>query len=76
MLDLLAIYLLFKSKKLGVLLTLTIMISGVFVNSLAYYSLNVISDPLSLQLQTLFLGFCIGSSLWLIKAPNKNLMAS
>lgn len=65
--DLLAVYFLLRIRKVGVLLTLAIMLSNVIINSLAYYSLNVISDPLPLQLQTLFFGFCLGSSPWLIK---------
>ncbi|MEL0639241.1 hypothetical protein V6260_01300 [Pseudoalteromonas aliena] len=65
LLDLFAVLLLIKYRKAGVLLTFLIMISDVYVNSLAYYSLNIIIDPIALQLQTLFLGFCVGSSLWL-----------
>jgi len=65
-LDFLAVFLLFKYRSQGVLLTLTIMLSNVIVNSIAFYSLGVISDAGSLQLQTLFFGFCLGSAflLW------------
>ncbi|MEK0161108.1 hypothetical protein WLQ65_18530 [Pseudoalteromonas piscicida] len=64
--DLVAVFLLLKYRLQGVLLTLAIMLSNVIVNSIAYYSLEVISDAWSLQLQTLFFGFCLGSAflLW------------
>lgn len=65
-LDFLAIFLLLKHYKYGIILTIGIMLSNVIVNSLAFYSLGFISDSLPLQLQTLFLGFCLGSAflLW------------
>ena len=67
-LDLLAVFLLLKYRLQGILLTLTIMFSNVLVNSIAYYSLGVISDAWSLQLQTLFFGFCLGSTFLLWRA--------
>lgn len=70
--DLLAVYLLVKLRKFGIVLTLLIMVSDVVINSMAYYSLQIIRDPMSLQLQTLFLGFCIGSCIWLWKDKSAN----
>lgn len=65
--DLLAVYLLIKYRNTGLFLTLALMSSNVVINSIAYYSLGVIKDPVALQLQTLFLGFCLGSFTWLKK---------
>ncbi|RUO27135.1 hypothetical protein CWE09_07735 [Aliidiomarina minuta] len=66
LLDFLAVFLLWKNRKWGILLTIAIMISNVAVNSLALHPLGVISESLPLQLQSLFLGFCLGSAylLW------------
>lgn len=69
--DIVAVYLLIKYRNAGLLLTLAIMFSDVAINSIAFYSLNVISDSSALQLQTLFLGFCIGSSIWLWQSKTK-----
>ena len=69
--DIVAVYLLVKCRNAGLVLTLVIMLSDVVINSFAFYSLNVISDSSALQLQTLFLGFCIGSSIWLWQSNNK-----
>lgn len=69
--DIVAVYLLVKYRNAGLVLTLAIMFSDVIINSIAFYSLNVISDSYALQLQTLFLGFCIGSSIWLWQSKNK-----
>ena len=41
------------------------MFSDVAINSTVSSSIEVILDGINLQLQTLFLGFCIGSSGWL-----------
>ncbi|WP_444956784.1 hypothetical protein [Microbulbifer sp. ZKSA002] len=65
--DFLAVYLLLKRRKHGITLTLLIMISDVVINSAAYYSMQIINDPVALQLQTLFLGFCLGACMWLWK---------
>ncbi|UDM63518.1 hypothetical protein KIJ96_21405 (plasmid) [Pseudoalteromonas piscicida] len=70
--DFLAIYILLKNRNLGVILTLIIMISDVVINSAAYYSMQVIKDPIALQLQTLFLGFCLGACMWLWKSNSSN----
>lgn len=66
LLDLLAALLLWKVRKLGILLTIAIMLSNVIINSIAVHAMGVISETLPLQLQTLFLGFCLGSAylLW------------
>lgn len=63
--DLLAVYLLVKYRKAGLVLTLIIMFSDVVINSTVGSSIEVIFGGMNLQLQTLFLGFCIGSSGWL-----------
>ncbi|MEZ7204892.1 hypothetical protein [Pseudoalteromonas sp. DY56-GL79] len=63
--DLVAVFLLVKYRRAGIALTLLIMLSDVAINSFAFYTLNIISDSFPLQLQTLFLGFCIGASIWL-----------
>ena len=65
-LDFLAVILLWKKRNWGILLTIAIMISNVAINALALYSWGVISESLPLQLQSLFLGFCLGSAylLW------------
>lgn len=60
-LDLFAVFLLLKYRLQGIFLTLAIMSGNVLVNSVAYYSLGIISDAWPLQLQTLFFGFCLGS---------------
>lgn len=66
LLDFLAVLLLWKKRKLGILLTIAIMVSNVAINSLALHSLGVFSESLPLQIQSLFLGFCLGSAylLW------------
>ena len=65
--DLLAAYLLVRQRKLGLILTLVIMVMDVGVNSYAAYELDLFSAFWPLQLQTLFLGFSLGSVgfLWL-----------
>ncbi|WP_245921693.1 hypothetical protein [Bowmanella denitrificans] len=67
-LDLVAVLLLLKWRKPGILLTLGIMLSDVTINSIAFYSLGVLPESWPLQLQTLFLGFCLGSA-WLLWKP-------
>ncbi|MCK8120533.1 MULTISPECIES: hypothetical protein [Pseudoalteromonas] len=69
--DIVAVYLLIKWRNAGLVLTLVIMLSDVAINSVAFYLLNVLSDSSALQLQTLFLGFCIGSSIWLWQSKSK-----
>jgi hypothetical protein len=61
--DLIAAILLFLCPRVGALLTLTIIVSDVGVNSYAVYGLGYNSwlSFLSLQLQTAFLGFVLGS---------------
>ena len=70
-LDLLAVFLLIKYRNLGIILTLCIMVSNIVINSIAVYWLHVISERLPLQLQTLFLGFCLGSAYWLWESKRK-----
>ena len=63
--DLLAVYLLTKNRKIGLSIALIIMVSNVAINSYAYYVLESISTSFPLQIQTLFLGFCFGVTPWL-----------
>ena len=69
--DIVAVYLLVKHRNVGLMLTLIIMFSDVAINSFAFYYLSIVSDSFALQLQTLFLGFCIGSSIWLWQPNTK-----
>jgi hypothetical protein len=63
--DFIAAILLFVRPRAGALLTLVIIVSDVGVNSYAVYGLGYNSwlSFLSLQLQTAFLGFVLGSFL-------------
>jgi hypothetical protein len=65
--DFIAVVLLFWRPRLGIALTLLIMISDVSINSYALYGLNLIQYPFALELQALFLGFVVGSApfVWL-----------
>jgi hypothetical protein len=65
-LDLLAAFLLWRQRRLGLALTVTIMLSDVVVNSFVTYVLKLSASFAPLQLQTLFLGFVLGcvSFLW------------
>ncbi len=74
--DLLAVYLLVKYRKAGLVLTLVIMFSDVAINSTVGSSIEVILAGMNLQLQTLFLGFCIGSSGWLWQLKAKSNVAN
>lgn len=65
--DLLVVYLLIYKLRAGLILGLLIMFSDVAINSYAYYVLDILSDVLSLQLQSIFLGFTIASSIALWK---------
>jgi hypothetical protein len=67
-LDLLAATLLFIQPKAGLLLTLVIIVSDVGINSYVRYSVRSEGwyGEVSLQLQTLFLGFVLGSFAFLV----------
>jgi hypothetical protein len=66
--DVLAVYLLLRHLRLGLTLTLIIMVLDVGINSYAAYGLDLFPHSWlwPLQLQTLFLGFSLGSAgfLW------------
>jgi len=62
LLDSTAVFLLWKRRNLGILLTTAIMLADVAVNSYASYGLGIAFQSFApLQAQTLFLGFVIGS---------------
>lgn len=61
-LDFIAVFLLWKSRNAGVLLTTAIMCADVAVNSYASYGLGIVFQSFApLQAQSLFLGFVLGS---------------
>lgn len=65
--DFIAVFLLLKHRTLGVWFTLVLMLSNVVINSVALYSLEVITEAWPLQFQTLFFGFCLGSVYLLLR---------
>ena len=73
LLDLLAVYLLIKHRRTGLVLLLLIMLSSVGFNSYAHYGLGVLESSGQLQWQTLLLGFSIGVSIWLWNSQKQRL---
>ncbi len=69
--DLLAVYLLIRRRRLGLVLTLVILTTNVIFNSHANYTLEILNNSLALQMKTLFLGFTFGVSIWLWSANSK-----
>lgn len=67
-LDLLAVYLLIRYRRLGLVLLLVILFTNVIFNSHAQYTLEILDNHTALQMKTLFLGFSIGVSVWLWNA--------
>ncbi|MGR5131746.1 hypothetical protein [Vibrio alfacsensis] len=65
LLNIVAVYLLIKHRRSGIVLMLFIMLSKVAFNSYAHYALGVLESSRLLQWQTLLLGFSIGVSIWL-----------
>ncbi|WP_211919948.1 hypothetical protein [Vibrio sp. B1REV9] len=63
--DLLAVYLLIKHRRSGLILLLFILLTSVGFNSYAHYGLGILENAGKLQWQTLLLGFSIGVSFWL-----------
>lgn len=59
--DPLAIFLLWKKRRIGLFVLLVIMMTDVAINSYAFYVLKLTVFNIFLQLQTLFLGFVIGT---------------
>jgi uncharacterized membrane protein len=64
-LDLLAVYLLIRYRRVGIILMLVILGTNVIFNTHALYTLEILDNRTALQLKTLFLGFSIGVSIWL-----------
>ncbi|EGQ8797855.1 hypothetical protein DZF84_09560 [Vibrio parahaemolyticus] len=68
LLDLLAVYLLVKHRRVGLVLMLLILMTNVIFSSHAHYTLEVLDNNVALQMKTLFLGFSLGVSIWLWNA--------
>ncbi|TOQ33882.1 hypothetical protein CGG97_13375 [Vibrio parahaemolyticus] len=68
LLDLLAMYLLVKHRRVGLVLMLLILMTNVIFSSHAHYTLEVLDNNVALQMKTLFLGFSLGVSIWLWNA--------
>ncbi|TOB85137.1 hypothetical protein CGH28_05890 [Vibrio parahaemolyticus] len=68
LLDLLAVYLLVKHRRVGVVLMLLILMTNVIFSSHAHYTLEILDNNVALQMKTLFLGFSLGVSIWLWNA--------
>ncbi len=66
--DLLAVYLLIRHRRVGLVLMLIILLTNVIFNSHAHYSLEILHNSTALQMKTLFLGFSIGVTIWLWSA--------
>ncbi|NCM89021.1 hypothetical protein FP736_15830 [Vibrio parahaemolyticus] len=65
LLDLLAVYLLVKHRRVGLVLMLLILMTNVIFSSHAHYTLEILDNNVALQMKTLFLGFSLGVSIWL-----------
>lgn len=65
-LDPLAVVLLIKVRRSGLILAILIMFSDVGISSYAFYFLDAPGSPMVLQLQAIFLGFVVAAciSLW------------
>ncbi|EGR3146025.1 hypothetical protein DLH80_10420 [Vibrio parahaemolyticus] len=68
LLDLLAVYLLVKHRRVGLVLMLLILMTNVIFSSHAHYTLEILENNVALQMKTLFLGFSLGVSIWLWNA--------
>ncbi|TBT80372.1 hypothetical protein CGJ93_08545 [Vibrio parahaemolyticus] len=68
LLDLLAVYLLVKYRRVGLVLMLLILMTNVIFSSHAHYTLEILDNNVALQMKTLFLGFSLGVSIWLWNA--------
>ncbi|TOG46484.1 hypothetical protein CGJ00_18435 [Vibrio parahaemolyticus] len=68
LLDLLAVYLLVKHRRVGLVLMLLILMTNVVFSSHAHYTLEILDNNVALQMKTLFLGFSLGVSIWLWNA--------
>ncbi|HHY0436359.1 hypothetical protein [Vibrio parahaemolyticus] len=68
LLDLLAVYLLVKHRRVGLVLMLLILTTNVIFSSHAHYTLEILDNNVALQMKTLFLGFSLGVSIWLWNA--------
>ncbi|ELA8155767.1 hypothetical protein [Vibrio parahaemolyticus] len=68
LLDLLAVFLLVKHRRVGLVLMLLILMTNVIFSSHAHYTLEILDNNVALQMKTLFLGFSLGVSIWLWNA--------
>ncbi|TOM04645.1 hypothetical protein CGH86_07515 [Vibrio parahaemolyticus] len=68
LLDLLAVYLLVKHRRVGLVLMLLILMTNVIFSSHAHYTLEILDNNVALQMKTVFLGFSLGVSIWLWNA--------
>ncbi|TOE31949.1 hypothetical protein CGJ46_17620 [Vibrio parahaemolyticus] len=68
LLDLLAVYLLVKHRRVGLVLMLLTLMTNVIFSSHAHYTLEILDNNVALQMKTLFLGFSLGVSIWLWNA--------
>ncbi|HAS6997073.1 TPA: hypothetical protein I7280_19690 [Vibrio parahaemolyticus] len=68
LLDLLAVYLLVKHRRVGLVLMLLILMTNVIFSSHAHYTLEILDNNVALQMKTMFLGFSLGVSIWLWNA--------
>ncbi|EHH1099877.1 TPA: hypothetical protein NJ027_003564 [Vibrio parahaemolyticus] len=68
LLDLFAVYLLVKHRRVGLVLMLLILMTNVIFSSHAHYTLEILDNNVALQMKTLFLGFSLGVSIWLWNA--------
>ncbi|EGQ9369710.1 hypothetical protein F1K70_04555 [Vibrio parahaemolyticus] len=68
LLDLVAVYLLVKHRRVGLVLMLLILMTNVIFSSHAHYTLEILDNNVALQMKTLFLGFSLGVSIWLWNA--------
>ncbi|TOG62952.1 hypothetical protein CGI98_04275 [Vibrio parahaemolyticus] len=68
LLDLLAVFLLVKHRRVGLVLMLLILMTNVMFSSHAHYTLEILDNNVALQMKTLFLGFSLGVSIWLWNA--------
>jgi len=77
-LDLLAVWLLWRHRRLGLAVAVAIMVSDVGINSYVVYMLATSLSLVPLQLQTLFLGFVLGCTgfLWPNMGESRCLVAN
>ncbi|MCA0937227.1 hypothetical protein LCL85_16930 [Vibrio alginolyticus] len=62
---LLAAFLLIRSRRIGLILMVAILLTNVTLSSHMQYALEILNNHTAIQMNTLFLGFSIGVSIWL-----------